>query len=138
MVHPKYNIVEVNHRRRFNKYEPFVLAQQATQVYYCPYPSLKHDGADWWIVNKIKAWAVVEIPQSSGIIHPPPESQPFQEDDMQFHAIEVVSNELRSLVNPNGAVIQIDSKSKTEMENESKIESDLESDSEEPDDNDND
>ena len=122
----------------YNKYEPFVLAQQATQVYYCPYPSLRCDRANWWVVNKIKARAIVEIPQSSGIIHPPPEGQPFREDDMQFHAIEVVSDEPMSLVDPNEAVIQSDSESETEMENESEFEYELESDSEEPDDNDND
>ena len=106
-VHPKYNIVELNLRRRLYKYEPFVLAQQATQVYNCPYPSLRHDRADWWVVNKIKARSVVEIPKSSGIIHPPPEAQPFQADDLQFHAIEVASDEPMSLVDPNGAVIQL-------------------------------
>ena len=127
-VHPKYNIVEVNHQRRFNKYEPFVLAQQATQVYYSPYPSLRCDRADWWVVNKIKARAIVEIPQSSGIIHPPPEAQPFQEDAMQFHAIEVVSDEPMSLVDPDGVVIQIDSESETEMENEIEFEYELGSD----------
>ena len=82
--------------------------------------------------------AVVEIPQSSGIIHPQPEAQPFQEDVMQFHAIEVVSDEPMSLVDPDGAVKQIDSKSETEMENETEFESELGSDSEELDDNDND
>ena len=61
-VHPKYNIVEVNHQCIFNKYEPFFLVQQATQVYYCPYPSLRRDRADWWVVNKIKVRSVVEIP----------------------------------------------------------------------------
>ena len=137
-VHPKYNFVEVNHRRRFNKYEPFVLAQQATQVYYCPYPGLRRDKANWWVVTKIKVWAVVKIPQSSRIIHPPPEAQPFQENDMQIHAIEVVSNKPMSLVNPNGAVIYIDSELKNEMENESEFEFELESDLEEPNDNDND
>ena len=62
---------------------------------------------------------IVQIPQSSGIIHPLPEAQPFQEDDMQFHAVEVVSDEPMSLVDPNGAVIQIDSELETKMENES-------------------
>ena len=52
--------------------------------------------------------AVVENPQSFGIIHPQPEAQPFQEDVMQFHAIEVVSDEPTSLVDPDGAVKQID------------------------------
>ena len=107
-------------------------------MYYCPYPSLRRNKVDWWVVNKIKVRAFVEIPQSSGIIHPPPKAQPFQEDDMQFHKIEVVSDEPMSLVDPNGVVIQIDLESETEMENESKFESELESNSEEPDDNDND
>ena len=80
----------------------------------------------------------MEIPQSSGIIHPPPEAHPFQEDAMQFHAIEVVSDEPMSLVDPNEAVIQIDLESKTEMENETEFESELGSDSKELDDNDND
>nr|GMC46804.1 uncharacterized protein LOC109149905 [Ipomoea batatas] len=30
-VHSKYKLVEVNHKRRFNRYEPFVLAMQAAQ-----------------------------------------------------------------------------------------------------------
>ena len=67
--------------------------------------------------------AIVEIPQSSRISHPSPEAQPFQEDEMQFHAIEVASDDLES---------------KTKMENESEFESKLESNSEEPNDNDND
>ena len=91
-------------------------------MYNCPYPSLRCDRADWWAVNKIKAQDVMEIPQSSGIIHPPPEAQPFQEDDMQFHAIEVVSDEPMSLVDPNGVVIQIDSELEIEMENELEFE----------------
>ena len=80
----------------------------------------------------------MEIPQSSGIIHPPLKTQPFQEDDMQFHAIEVASDEPMSLVDFKGAVIQIDLESKTEMEDEIEFESKLESYSKEPDDNDND
>ena len=80
----------------------------------------------------------MEIPQSSRIIHLSPEAQPFQEDAMQFHEIEVVSDEPMSLVDLDGAVIQIDSKSETKMENETEFESELRFDSEEPDDNDND
>ena len=39
-VHEQYNIIEINHRRRYDKYEPFVLAMQATQVYFCSYPKV--------------------------------------------------------------------------------------------------
>ena len=57
---------------------------------------------------------------------------------MQFHAIEVVSDEPMSLVDLDGAVIQIDTEPETKMENETEFESELGFDSKEPDDNDND
>ncbi|XP_050211766.1 uncharacterized protein LOC126661927 [Mercurialis annua] len=37
----KYNIVYINNRKRYNKYEPFILAEQADQVHYLPYPEKK-------------------------------------------------------------------------------------------------
>ena len=46
-VYRKFNLVEINHKKRYMKYEPFVLAQQAIQVYYVSYPSLKRDKANW-------------------------------------------------------------------------------------------
>ena len=38
-VHNQYGLVEVHSKKRFSKYEPFILAQQAQQVYYAEYPS---------------------------------------------------------------------------------------------------
>ena len=40
-VYKDYNPVDINYRRRFNKYEPLILAKHASQVYYAPYPSMK-------------------------------------------------------------------------------------------------
>ena len=40
-VHNEYGLVEINKKRRFSKYEPFILAQQAQQVYYIEYPCKK-------------------------------------------------------------------------------------------------
>ena len=57
---------------------------------------------------------------------------------MQFHTIEGVSDEPMSLVDPDGAVIQIDLESETKIENETEFESELGFNLEEPDDNDND
>ena len=42
--HPKHDLVEVNVRRKFHKYEPFVFASQAQQVYYVEYASKKKKG----------------------------------------------------------------------------------------------
>ncbi|XP_060200510.1 uncharacterized protein LOC132628763 [Lycium barbarum] len=52
--HNQYKLVDVNHRRRFNKYEPFFLAMQATQVCYVSYRSTKKDKDDWLAVLKVK------------------------------------------------------------------------------------
>ena len=54
-VHPKYNLIEIKHTSRYQKYDPFILAKQALQAYYAPYPSLKRDKADWSAVFKTKA-----------------------------------------------------------------------------------
>ncbi|XP_042465617.1 uncharacterized protein LOC122048075 [Zingiber officinale] len=59
-VHPCYNLVEINHKRLYKRYEPFVLAQQAIQVFYASYPSLKRDKMDWWAVCKTKARKKIE------------------------------------------------------------------------------
>ena len=42
-IHKQYKLVDVNHTRRYAQDEPFVLAMQAQQVYYCTYLSLKCD-----------------------------------------------------------------------------------------------
>ncbi|XP_050229123.1 uncharacterized protein LOC126678265 [Mercurialis annua] len=58
----RYNLVDVNHRRRYNKYEPFILAEQADQVHYLPYPSRRRDKVNWWAVCKIKARSELDMP----------------------------------------------------------------------------
>jgi len=40
-VHKEYDIFEVHHRRRYSNYDPFILAANAIQVYYMPYPKKK-------------------------------------------------------------------------------------------------
>ena len=45
-VHRQYRIVDINNKRRYSKYEPFVLASQATQVVY---PSKHRDKNNWWV-----------------------------------------------------------------------------------------
>lgn len=53
-AHKNYPLIEVNHKRRIQGYDPFVLATQATQVYYAPYPAMNNSKADWWAVVKTK------------------------------------------------------------------------------------
>ena len=54
-VDPKYNLIEIKHTSRYYKYDPFLLAKQALQVYYASYPSLRRDKIDWSAVFKTKA-----------------------------------------------------------------------------------
>ncbi|XP_057246684.1 uncharacterized protein LOC130589441 [Beta vulgaris subsp. vulgaris] len=42
-IHEQYKLVEVNHTKKYPKYDPFVLSYQVSQVYYAPYPSLRRD-----------------------------------------------------------------------------------------------
>ena len=39
---------EVNFHRRYNKYDPFILADVAYQVVYLPYPQGVPDKSNWW------------------------------------------------------------------------------------------
>ncbi|KAF7801046.1 pheromone-processing carboxypeptidase KEX1-like [Senna tora] len=62
-VHPRYGIIEINHKKHFSKYEPFVLAQQSQQVYFVEYASKKRERADWLVVCKIKSRRAINAPE---------------------------------------------------------------------------
>ncbi|OMO71934.1 hypothetical protein CCACVL1_18018 [Corchorus capsularis] len=59
-VHPLYKLVDVNRKKFYRKYDPFILAQQAIQVYYCHYPSMKKDKVDWMVVCETKSRRVID------------------------------------------------------------------------------
>ncbi len=58
-IHKQYRIVEVLCNRRYPKYDPFILASQADQVNYTPYPSKSKEKVGWWAVLKIKRRRIV-------------------------------------------------------------------------------
>ncbi|XP_050238000.1 uncharacterized protein LOC126687481 [Mercurialis annua] len=92
-VHRRYNMVDVNHRRRYNKYEPFILAEQAGQVHYLPYPSKRRDKKDWWAVCRIKARSELDMPDEVILA--------FQ-DDVVEHALNVeTADNPTNLVDPD-------------------------------------
>jgi hypothetical protein len=56
-------LVEVAHASVLPGSEPFVAAQQATQVYYIPYPCKSvPDLEDWWVVYKVQPPGKLPIP----------------------------------------------------------------------------
>ncbi|XP_021733410.1 uncharacterized protein LOC110700211 [Chenopodium quinoa] len=61
-IHEQYKLIDVNHTKKYPKYDPFVLSYQVAQVYYTSYPSLKRDRVQWWSVFKTQARSVVDAP----------------------------------------------------------------------------
>ncbi|KAH0769452.1 hypothetical protein KY290_013433 [Solanum tuberosum] len=59
-VDHQHNIIEVKHTRKYISYDLFIIAQNAKQVYYSPYP-LRRDKVDWWVVIKSKPGGRIEI-----------------------------------------------------------------------------
>ncbi|XP_028774325.1 uncharacterized protein LOC114731348 [Neltuma alba] len=60
-VYQQYGIVEVHGLRRYNKYDPFIIAQQAMQVYYTSYPCCRQK-ANWLAAIKVKARNIIDAP----------------------------------------------------------------------------
>ena len=79
-VHKQYFLVDVNHKRKLSKDEPFILIMQAAQVYYIPYPSLRKDKSDWFVVCKVKARSVIDV--LSAIEKTVTTNITFQEDEL--------------------------------------------------------
>jgi hypothetical protein len=63
-MHPQFRLIDINHRRRYGIYDPFVIAPQASQVYYSKYPGGARARSDWLVVCKTKARYVVDAPFS--------------------------------------------------------------------------
>ena len=61
-VHKQIFFFDVNQKHKLSKDEPFILAMQAVQVYYEPYPSLRKDKSDWLAVCKVKARLIIDVP----------------------------------------------------------------------------
>jgi hypothetical protein len=55
-------LVDVNSKRSYPKFDPFVLAQQAQPVYFATYPGIRRPKSDWMAVCKIKARYVIDAP----------------------------------------------------------------------------
>ncbi|KAM3362571.1 hypothetical protein P3S68_017425 [Capsicum galapagoense] len=106
--HDRYKLVDINHRRRYKKYELFILAMQATQVCYVPYPSKKKDKEDWLAVLKVKPQNVIELPIEEVVITSEL-NVPFQVEEVEVHEIDmsVSVDEDILLHDPNGGLLEM-------------------------------
>lgn len=135
-IHPQYKIVEVKRGRVFNKYEPFILAVQASQVFFATYPTLKRNMNEWLVVCKIKARSIVEVSNLNTCLHS--DEIALQEDVSEQHGIDSVFDDLHpSLNDVNGSFVDMDDDEiNTNVELHLKIEDDEEEEEEDNDDED--
>lgn len=66
----KFGVVDINASRRYNKFEPYILASQADQVCFVPYPKIRQSGISWLAAIKV-------TPRGRVVNDDPP---PLQED----------------------------------------------------------
>ena len=88
----KFGVVDVNSGRRYNKFEPFILASQAEQVSFLPYPRLRSSGINWL--------ATIKITPRGRIVAG--EEPPLQEEDA-INEVEVPDQQTDEilLIDPN-------------------------------------
>ncbi|GKF31988.1 putative transposon, En/Spm-like, transposase-associated domain protein, partial [Tanacetum coccineum] len=67
-VNRKHNLVDIKYKSKGCQNDPFILASQAEQVYYAPYPSMTKDLKDWWAVVKATPRSIYEVTQFSSEI----------------------------------------------------------------------
>lgn len=101
-AHPQYDLTELNSRRHFQKYEPFILASQAQQVYFTEYASRKRERLDWRVVYKIRARNVIDFidtpyqetdPSSSKKVNPNDEITCLRDQDNENNQIDLQLDE---------------------------------------------
>ncbi|KAL0419204.1 UNVERIFIED_CONTAM: hypothetical protein Sradi_1333900 [Sesamum radiatum] len=97
-VHPSYHLVDVNFKKLFQKDDPFIITQQAVQVYSRSTPSMKKDKADWMVVCKTKARRVVDDSQCT-------ETVEYQPEEVVPVPIVVVDNQSYDLRDPDGVQV---------------------------------
>ncbi|XP_050207755.1 uncharacterized protein LOC126657155 [Mercurialis annua] len=116
-MHSQYNIVDVNHTRKYRKYEPFILAGQSGQVHYCSYPSKRQNRKNWWSVCRMKAKSEIDMPEAI---------TPALQEDIPQPPLNVITNEEPTiLVDPEGEV-EVSAYEEADIENEEVISSDEE------------
>ena len=49
----KFGVVDINATRRYNKFKPYILASQADQVCFIPYPRIRQSGISWLAAIKV-------------------------------------------------------------------------------------
>ncbi|XP_038687493.1 uncharacterized protein LOC119986872 [Tripterygium wilfordii] len=100
-IHKQYGLVDVKHRGRYKKFDPFIIVQQAKQVYFALYPEGIRDRQDWWVVIKTKARHTItaQLKQMDDA---------FQDDEVPVETVRVVIDQIESLVDNEAEPDEVD------------------------------
>ncbi|XP_038682720.1 uncharacterized protein LOC119983117 [Tripterygium wilfordii] len=90
-IHKHNDLVEVKRRGRYNKFDPFIIAQQAEQAYFALYPEGVRDPQDWLAVIKTKAKHTI-TGQSKQV------DDAFQDDEIPVEQVGLDTDQLDSLI----------------------------------------
>lgn len=124
-IHDQSGIVEIRPSKKYEKYDPFIFAQQAVQVYYAPYPA-SCDENDWMIVIRTKARNTIDD-RSIEANH-----RAYQGDEIEeIKPMSIDNDELPSLRDFDGALEEIDINDELKDGHELSVESDVEEDEDE-------
>lgn len=102
--HPS-GIVDICPKKHYQKYDPFIITNQADQVCYIPYPRIKQRNEEWWVCSKV-------IPRGVRSVSPQIIDSALQDDnynqivapagllDVVEHAVDAETDDEMELDNP--------------------------------------
>ncbi|CAH9123916.1 unnamed protein product [Cuscuta epithymum] len=99
---PKYNMIDVNHSRVYLKNEPFILAQQAAQIYYAEYPSTRRTQNPWVCACPVRPNKIKSQTQHKDV-----DLDAFQQQFFQPPPIVETVNYDIQLSDPNGGRVEV-------------------------------
>ncbi|XP_056847467.1 uncharacterized protein LOC130498122 [Raphanus sativus] len=88
----KFGVVDVNATRRYNKFEPYILASQADQVCFVPYPRIRQSGISWLAAMKVTP---------RGRVLSTDEQPPLQEDAVNEVEVPEQAEDVILLIDPH-------------------------------------
>nr|GMD42807.1 uncharacterized protein LOC109185082 [Ipomoea batatas] len=116
-------LAEVHSRKRYRKYDPFIIAQNACQVCYIPYPRSKREKLNWWVVLNVRprgtidnAYKHIETYQQDSIHVPTNDVSVVQEEVEELLHVPVVLTEVN--VHPISGPDELDDQNEIEDDGE--------------------
>lgn len=104
-VHRSLKLVDVHKNRRYRKYEPFILAMQAHQVYFLPYPSLRRQRHEWLAVCKLQPKFVDEGNIITNTEQVDTTDMAFQDDEPNQCLVDEDLDVATGLADPSGSLM---------------------------------